>query len=115
METNHTPLPYKRGGKAFGNDDNTGFNIVGANGQGFAFTVGLDPETDNANADFVAEACNSHYTLKAKADLVDELGALLQEATGFIEAWAQMHGKKPHLLAELNEALTKANKLTNGE
>ncbi len=58
----HTPLPFRRGGRAF-SSEKSGFNLVGSDGQGFAFTVGLDPETDNANADFVVRACNSHYDL----------------------------------------------------
>jgi hypothetical protein len=41
--------------------------LVGADGQGLAHTVGLNSETDLANAELICKAVNNH------ADLVDAL------------------------------------------
>ena len=52
----HTPAPWHFDK---GNDSHAGFSmkfLVGADGQGFAHTVGLDEPTDTANAHLIAAA-----------------------------------------------------------
>ena len=75
-QAKHSPLPWDwhthpngRNSKRRDGDDRQMRFLVASDGQGFAHTVGLEHDTDEANAAFIVRAVNHH----------DELVALLEE------------------------------------